>query len=648
MKEVTDRLGKRMSARCRLGAALLVACGISCGSDAADAAPTCDAQEPPVSQLWQGGEGIRITDFSAASISPADGVTTSPRPPDKWELVSYETTIGSGTMLFARAGAQPKPVTIDPKLKGWHRIYVATFSGYNGRLWMQLSGDPSPSMFVQGKTGIHWLPCEQGEEVCWKCADLTGQTITVGKPEGKKAHEKIVGLMWLRFVPMSDAEVAIAKNEFSSRDTKRLHAHCDTDCLSLYGPDMTIDEFCSMIEEYRESDVEVASLEVSSTLSDKEHMRKLVETLPEDMFESRLPTQLALDANRDAFYRAITARADKYGIKLLAAHRMGLSNFVFPAEDLYSDAAIAAKHPEWTCRDRDGEAVGYLSYAYPEVGDYMIDQFLKQMRLGFHGATLILHRGIQVLFEEPILKAFRRKHPNVDPLTLSLNDPRLAEARSMFFTDFLRRMRCAFDRLSAEQGRPRLLINPIVLASREDNLRQGLDVETWMREKLVDSVVVGPMSLWEDEEKFRDDSNPKLLSVEKYTACKNKAECGPVLREFDNRHEWRLPSVPWFVNMSKETGVPVYFDIQWEGTIPPEEIPAYVQKYYDLGAERISLWDCFEYRVSHRPEWFVTSRIGHKRALKTLPTQTDAYRRRFRILMLKGGRFSGYHPSWRG
>ena len=135
-------------------------------------------------KLWQ-SEGIVISDLGKAAMPQENLTRQTEGVRDKWELVDYETVRYNGTMLFSRRGTVPAPVTIDPQLTGWHRIYIATWSGEGFRLWARLDGDPSPSMFTQHSTSAGcWSATEQGEEIFWRCADLTGKKITFGKPAG--------------------------------------------------------------------------------------------------------------------------------------------------------------------------------------------------------------------------------------------------------------------------------------------------------------------------------------------------------------------------------------------------------------------------------------------------------------------------------
>jgi hypothetical protein len=594
--------------------------------------------------LWQ-SEGIVLNDLGKLAEPKENLCKGLDR--YKWDVVDYETTRYNGSMLYTRRGTTPKPVTIDPKLEGWYRIYIATLSNENNgaRLWMRIDGEPGPTMFSHGNTAVRWSATEMGEEIFMKCADLTGRKLTFGKPAGKCGSQ--IGIMWLRFEPMTEAEIADYKATFTDPATKRLHAHSDMDWIHIYGPDATMDEYCSIIDAYGRSDVAMATIEVYTTLGDKTQPYLMYNNGDKDLLEFRWPSQLALDAKRKEVYKEYVRRAEGYGIKLLAGHRMSLANFLIPADDICcSNIPFVTNNPQWYCKDRDGEPLAVLSYAYPEVGDFMINQFLQMADMGFHGATLLLHRGVEILFEEPVVARFKERYPDVDPLTLSLNDERLAAVRCEFFTDFVRRLRKAFDAYSEKNGRPRLAIVPYVGFGLADNKRLGLDVETWVKEKLVDGVCVACMRVFENEGAFKNEDG--TLSVEKYHQQKKAADRSPQCRAFGNMADEMAKFIPEYGKLEAESGVKFYYDIQWEGSIPPEGIVAYVQKLYNAGAQNLSMWDCFEFRITHRAEWLVTSRLGHKDQLGLFPTNNAGYRRLFRMISLNGVKYDGYHPSWRG
>ena len=615
---------------------------ISTSGRGPDTRPSAPA-EPP--QLWR-QEGILISDLGKYAMPRENLCRGLDR--HKWDVVPYECTRCSGSMLYSRRGTMPAPVTVDPGLDGWYRIYAATLAPvtHAARLWLRIDGSPGPLMFTHGNTSVRWSSTEMCEEIFLDCADLTGRKITIGKAGGDPAP--IIGLLWLRFEPMTEKETADYRRYFRNPATKRLHAHSDMDWIRRYGTDASMDEYCSVIDAYGSSDVGIATVEVYTMLSDKTQARALAEN-DRDLLDIRWPSQIALDGKREAVYREFVRRAEGYGMKLLAGHRMSLANFLIPGDDICcSNIPFVTDNPQWYCRDRDGETVPVLSYAYPEVGDFMIRQFLKLAEWGFHGVTLLLHRGVHILFEEPVAARFSQLHPGVAPCTLSLDDPRLAAVRCEFFTDFLRRLRKAFDEFSARNGRPRLAVMAYVGFGAADNRRLGLDIETWAKEKLIDFVSVAAMRVFEDEDSFRNDEDPCLLSPEKYRRVKRISDYSPVRRDFGNMPEEEIRCMADYRRISAETGVKFFYDIQWEGSVPPEEIGKYALKLYDAGAEGLSVWDCFEFRVSHRPEWFVTSRLGHRKDIAKLPASNDGYRRLYRMLSLDGASYAGYHPNWRG
>ena len=142
---------------------------------------------------------------------------------DKWEIVPYETTEQSGTLLSAMKNVRPDPVVISLNLTGWYRIYAClpsygTVKDFSVNL--QLTRDKafsqlSPSGRQHGTF----------EEVYWKSADLTGQDITLSKFKTGCEHDAM--LAWLRFVPMSEAEVETYTENQQRRDTKRIYATHD-------------------------------------------------------------------------------------------------------------------------------------------------------------------------------------------------------------------------------------------------------------------------------------------------------------------------------------------------------------------------------------------------------------------------------------
>ena len=146
-----------------------------------------------------------ISDFSSAVIEKEHLALASH--PNCWEVVTYETEYVNGNLLLASEESWPEPVTIQPKLSGWYKIYVCLENyggGFGGgylknRISLQLTDDEFPSLIKAGDlskcrpAGFHMM--QLIEEALWKCADMTGQDITISKIHDKIAH--YANIYWL-------------------------------------------------------------------------------------------------------------------------------------------------------------------------------------------------------------------------------------------------------------------------------------------------------------------------------------------------------------------------------------------------------------------------------------------------------------------
>ena len=165
------------------------------------------------------------------------------------------------------------------------------------------------------------------------------------------------------------------------------------------------------------------------------------------------------------------------GLEAFFSHRMNGSD-----NDLGPFAVIPAKaaHPEWTFRTPwcTHEHNRYWDFSHPEVREYVLENLREVAgRWPFDGFELDFARG--VCFPEGT-----------------------AWLRRDCMTGFVRSMREMLLQTGKERGRPMLLA-----ARVPENLAgcrfDGLDVETWAREELVDLLVPGVRSLDVDLVDFR-------------------------------------------------------------------------------------------------------------------------------------------------
>ena len=108
----------------------------------------------------------------------------------------------------------------------------------------------------------------------------------------------------------------------------------------------------------------------------------------------------------------------------------------------------------------------------------------------------------------------------------------------------------------------------------------------------------------------------------------------------ENCSEW--------MRIAKSYDIKVYFELPWENTSAPEELRKYAETLYNQGAENLSLWDCYIGRIQYRPEWQITSKLGHKDEIKLMPSTNSGYRSLHRTLSLSGCSIASYNPEWYG
>ena len=140
----------------------------------------------------------------------------------------------SGNCLAAAEGEYPEDLIFAPKLKGWHKVFIGTWKldgGYSFR--MKLDNDKYFN-FVNDSfypSWGQWTYMETVEELFWRCADLTDREMIVKKPN----RAGVAPLVWLRFVPMTEEEIAAYKDYISPEGHRNTHLHFDCDANYIWG-----------------------------------------------------------------------------------------------------------------------------------------------------------------------------------------------------------------------------------------------------------------------------------------------------------------------------------------------------------------------------------------------------------------------------
>jgi hypothetical protein len=492
-----------------------------------------------------GREVVWITDFSSCA---GEGF-------GQWSAVDYATERFEGKLLYAHRSAPAGEVTLPLNVEGWYAVYVwlmggdaeleglypadfdSVYSQSKGPA-LKLTGDP---YFSGGfRTLSHDKMMWPGlEGCCWRYADLSGQSLTIAHQGGT------VYLGAVQLVPLSPAEVEAVQQK---PETKRLVIKCD---------EPNPREFELMVEHLRGRDV--AAWVVGNENS-------------EDIFSPDAPN-----------LRAGKRIAHEIGAEYYIGERPSLWSAHFHWGDRRTE--FFGLHPEWRCKDRDGADTHQMSYAVPEVVDYMLERARACAKVEPDGYGFFFNRDPGLVLFEPAAMAGFEEHYGVDPLTLDDRDDRLLDWRAEIITDFLRKARATLDEASPQQ---RIKMVHVVLGSEAANRCFSFDVARWVSEGLADVLLVYPWVDYPDRwlaQGFVDADIRYFAELVRGTECK--------LYSMWLAGIWRAHWTPEHVRMNE------YFQKA-------------LRDYAD-GADGISAWDFVGLdRAFTADRWL---RLGHKEQL---------------------------------
>ncbi len=157
------------------------------------------------------------------------------------------------------------------------------------------------------------------------------------------------------------------------------------------------------------------------------------------------------------------------------------------------------EHPEWHdwLKNAKAPAGSTVCYFFPEVRQERIDILLEVARRGVDGLLIGCCRQVPMLTYHPAMVARFRQETGIDPQTIDGTNTaeylRWIKWRAEFFTQLLRDLRGGLREIEGQRGRRIPLAVRIPSTGLFLNLAQGLDLETWVAEGLVDVVQLDPL-----------------------------------------------------------------------------------------------------------------------------------------------------------
>lgn len=568
---------------------------------------------------------------------------------DKWRIVSYRANEIKGTMLSSLMECVPRDVSFDPKLTGWYKIYVGLPCINNQIIELKLSQDKS--FFRLSPLTQNWL-CKNIEEVFWRYAKMDGESLTLSK-SNFPGNPRPGMLAWIRFVEMTDEEIARVLRDRQSSETKNLYVTDDIhNCM--YECDTSVPGFWNRVAApYEDSDAEWLSVErtdvfvLGKTPNDRDDLHAF------NRVGDRNVQKNAHNFDQIALMKELVDSGHRYNLKMSISLRMGAWGIGYPFDQCYFDYDFFLKNLHLCCKMRHGVNAKALSYAYEEVQNLVLKLLLEMADSGCDAVTLIAHRGIPyLLYEEPIVKLFAERF-GFEPYDLPLDDPRLNEIHCEIMTGFFRKLRKALDEAHPER---RVEIHLRSLYSLYDTKYIGIDAKKLAEEGLIDAIISYPLSYRETyaDGVVKDDGH---IDMARYVDSFNdKSFC-----HFEHRHDFHYVDqmadsrgqlqgpadlascVKEWTDLEAKTGVRIYFEIM-PRIMTADEIRTRALELYDAGITRIGLWDnCL--RINYKSMWSIARKLGHKEELRKGIDSGVTIRQ---VTELAGFDVASYLPAWGG
>jgi len=415
-----------------------------------------------------------------------------------WRTIDYKADTVQGSMLVATEESEAPDVTYPVKRSGWHKIYVGIYRKpfeEAKQVHVKLTDDPAFTR-LEGRPGEkdhqeNWI-----DEIFWKAVDLTGRRIILRQISLPQVRHAWVA--YIKLIPLSNEQISALHADRRRSDTRRLFVHTDAHFSNVTG---SRQELLKYLEPLRHTDVDRVYWEAgggdrvlyfskiggdyAAPLRDTDGTNDVF--FPRKIDRDWAVTWEAYHRNEVDPLRVAVEFAHDLGLELHASYRT--AGFVYPPphDDLYGQ--FARKHPELLCVDRDGNKLPRISYTFPETCRYVISLFRELAEYPIDGVCVLYNRRPPlVAYEAPLVAEFTALFDE-DPRKLDPGNQRWLNYRSKVLTQFMRELRAELDAVAKKQKRSKRLIISAVVFRKEENLLHGMDLSTWIKEGLVDTII---------------------------------------------------------------------------------------------------------------------------------------------------------------
>ena len=500
-----------------------------------------------------------------------------------WKAVSYRSDEFAGVMLGEGGGPSQKPITIRLDAEGVYRVFLGLYGGYNAQqMRVRLSKAASSDTIPIKVTGNRTLVIS---ETFWKEVDLTGQDLIL---EGSGDSHSPGALAYVRLRKIPDR-----KDSYPMVLSEDGHG-------IFFGPEHSSPQNLEKPFESIPEDSCMRMLLWGNGCADNcNYPTKVGQFYPNAGQQFAWQPDFARNMGiwKEKGWNSLQVMRDYTRKRKWEFHvyiRMQAFKAPFPF-DAQENSKFFNDHPEYHCLDRQGQKVNRLSYAQPEVQQYMLSLIKEIGGYDPDGVCLCFIRGLPLVLYEPIMVEGFKERYGVDPRELEEIDPRWMEYQGTVINSFVRQVK--------QSLKPHQRLSAIVPATELDCRRWGLDVATWVKEGLVDDLLPTGQ-LFDELDVHRDD--PDNLDFDYFA-------------QLEGRENVRLIPLlyPWTKFSSDFDG--------WERLM---------HSYLDRGADAYAVWD-------GRSSISKTKDLG--KTLKKYERPAPPPVREIKLRVLQGFRIDRYH-----
>ena len=402
-----------------------------------------------------------------------------------WEL----RPLGPGRVALVSPDGQWRnpPVVLRPGLKGVYAVFAEAHEGCG---------------YVQvGRKGLIRRVGEDG--VCYvDAADFSDDQIAVYPAKGAGIHR-------LRFVPVTEESVE-ATLSAARRPPTPLYGVADW-CDYFHGPPPHLsaavrlgeDQFDVLLGGQRE--LGISSIAWAIGRSWVEYHSKLpnttrfpcvpLDTVPrkyQDIYGGRV-----FMINQHRPLEHVLGARDRFEMKILPWLAMQRHYGPGAYGGMFASQWFR-EHPEWRRYSKTGKPSGStVSYYFPEVRKERVDILVEVAEKSPDGLVIGACRQVPMLGYHPKMVAAYQEKTGIDPTNIDATQREQyldwIRWRADFFTEVLRELKQRLAPIRETRNQPIPVIGRIPSKGLFYNLAQGLDVQTWLREGLVDQLYLDPL-----------------------------------------------------------------------------------------------------------------------------------------------------------